>query len=67
MLLAMQYPDGSLKTMDQIEGEAIEMAFRHFQGNISLAAAELGIAKSTFYRKIKQLNLHLGTDHENIV
>lgn len=45
--------DGTFKTMDDIEQEAMRMALDHFGQNIALAAQHLGMAKSTFYRKLK--------------
>jgi DNA-binding NtrC family response regulator len=49
----MRNPDGTFKTMSEIEAEAMRMALSHFEDNITRAADSLGIAKSTFYRKIK--------------
>lgn len=44
---------GSFKSMSDIETEAMQSVLDHFAGNITRAADALGIAKSTFYRKIK--------------
>lgn len=49
----MRKPDGSFKTMSEIETEALRTVLTHFEDNITRAADALGIAKSTFYRKIK--------------
>ena len=49
----MRKPDGGFKTMSEIETEALRSALTHFENNITRAADVLGIAKSTFYRKIK--------------
>lgn len=43
---------GELKTMEQIEREAMQLALKIADGNVTRAAAMLGIAKSTFYRKM---------------
>lgn len=51
--IAMRTADGHFKTMLDIETEAMRTALTHFDGNITRAADALGIAKSTFYRKIK--------------
>lgn len=51
--LNMRRPDGSFKPMQEIEREAMNAALRYFDENITRAAYALGIAKSTFYRKIK--------------
>lgn len=45
--------DGAFKTADEIEQEAIRIALDYFDHNITRAAKALGIAKSTFYKKIK--------------
>ena len=55
--LHLQSSTGELKPMVQIEKEVIQMALDHHDNNITRAAESLGIAKSTFYRKIKELNL----------
>jgi DNA-binding NtrC family response regulator len=49
----MNAATGRLKTMDEIERDAMQLALRLADNNITKAAEMLGIAKSTFYRKIK--------------
>jgi DNA-binding NtrC family response regulator len=49
----MRHPDGQFKTMSEIEVEALQIMLNHFDQNITRAADKLGMAKSTFYRKIK--------------
>ena len=44
---------GTLKPLERIEQDAIHFALAHFDGNITKAAEALGMAKSTFYKKIK--------------
>ncbi len=51
--MALRHGDGSFKTMAEIEREVMRMALAHVDNNITRAADVLGIAKSTFYRKIK--------------
>lgn len=46
--------DGSFKTIDIIEQNAMRMALNHYNGNITKASAAIGMAKSTFYRKLNQ-------------
>ncbi len=46
--------DGSLKTMEQIEREAMQEAMKKHNQNITQAAKALNIAKSTFYRKMAE-------------
>lgn len=45
--------DGDFKTVGEIEQEAIRLALDFFNHNITQAARALGMAKSTFYKKIK--------------
>lgn len=45
--------DGTFKTAQQIERAAIQIVLNHFDHNITKAAKALGMAKSTFYKKIK--------------
>ena len=49
----LREPVGRFKTMADIEKEAMRTVLYHFDENITRAADALGIAKSTFYRKIK--------------
>lgn len=49
----MNAATGRLKTMDEIERDAMQLALKLTDNNITKAAEMLGIAKSTFYRKIK--------------
>jgi DNA-binding NtrC family response regulator len=51
--LNLRHADGSFKTMDEIEAETLRTVLAHFEGNITRASDILGLAKSTFYRKIK--------------
>lgn len=48
-------PSLIIKTMKEIEQDAIDHALKITNGNISRAAELLGIAKSTFYRKMKEV------------
>ena len=54
LTIAMRDEQGHFKSMATIENEAIRNALTHFSNNITHAAEALGIAKSTFYRKIKE-------------
>lgn len=47
--------EGALKTLQEIEHEALHMALEREGGNVTRAAAALGVAKSTFYRKMKAI------------
>ena len=54
--LPLRHADGSFKTMEQIEAETMHIVLKHYEQNITRAADALGIAKSTFYRKIKEID-----------
>lgn len=45
--------DGSFKTPEEIELELMQLALKKFDGNITQAAKAIGMAKSTFYKKMK--------------
>jgi DNA-binding NtrC family response regulator len=45
---------GEIKDIRQIEQESIQLVLGHFDNNITQAAKALGMAKSTFYKKIKE-------------
>lgn len=47
----------SLKTLKEMETEAIRKAIRESQGNKSKAAKILGISRKAFYKRIKEINL----------
>jgi DNA-binding NtrC family response regulator len=51
--IALKQPNGLPKTMNEIEAEAMQKTLEQYQHNITRAAEALGIAKSTFYRKMK--------------
>jgi DNA-binding NtrC family response regulator len=51
----IRHPDGTFKTMSEIEMETMQTTLRHFESNITRASDALGMAKSTFYRKIKDV------------
>lgn len=48
------WENNRFKSMARIEAEAMQRALAQYDGNITHAAAALGIAKSTFYRKVKE-------------
>lgn len=56
MSMALLRPAGGYKTMAEIEAEVMQLVLAHCDHNITRAADVLGIAKSTFYRKIKEAN-----------
>ena len=50
--------DGTLKTMMEIEKEVIQNALNAHNQNITQSSKALGIAKSTFYRKMSEFNIN---------
>ncbi|TAL36152.1 MAG: sigma-54-dependent Fis family transcriptional regulator [Alphaproteobacteria bacterium] len=52
--LLLLRPNGNLVTMDELEEAAMDFSLAHKNNNITEAAQALGIAKSTFYRKLQQ-------------
>jgi transcriptional regulator of acetoin/glycerol metabolism len=50
-------PRSALRPVDEIERDAIVSALRTAAGNRKAAAAALGIARSTMYRKIRQYGI----------
>jgi DNA-binding NtrC family response regulator len=54
LFIELQNPGGDFKTANQIEAELMNKMLRHFDHNITKTAEALGMAKSTFYRKLKE-------------
>jgi transcriptional regulator of acetoin/glycerol metabolism len=50
-------PRRALRPVDEIERDAIVVALREAGGNRVAAAAALGLARSTLYRKIRQYGI----------
>lgn len=44
--------------LDEIEKNTIEQALRKFHGNVSKAAKELGLGRTTIYRKMEKYGIH---------
>jgi len=55
--------DGVLK-LDELEKHAIQLALERYGGNLSDAARQLGIGRSTLYRKIEQYGLRPKKDED---
>ncbi len=49
----LQNEDGTFRVLEQIEHEIIAKACRHYNGSKELAARDLGIGRTTLYRKLK--------------
>lgn len=48
---------GHLKTLEEVEGEMIQLAIETYSGHMSEVARRLGIGRSTLYRKVRDLGL----------
>lgn len=46
---------GQLRTLEQIEDDVLQLAIHHCGGNVTKAARDLGIGRSTVYRRLKEL------------
>jgi DNA-binding NtrC family response regulator len=54
--------DGRMRTLEDIEAEAIRFAIEIHQGRMSEVARRLGIGRSTLYRKLKEYGLEESAD-----
>jgi DNA-binding NtrC family response regulator len=48
---------GDVRTLEEIETEAIRFALAHYRGQMSQMARKLGIGRSTLYRKMKDIGI----------
>lgn len=53
-------PKGQVKTLEELEGEAIRFAIEIYNGRMSEVARRLGIGRSTLYRKMKEHEIEDG-------
>ncbi|MEM6843942.1 MAG: sigma-54 dependent transcriptional regulator [Bacteroidota bacterium] len=51
------YSSSSTLNMDEVEKSAVQAAIQKHQGNLSKAAEELGLGRSTLYRKMKKYGI----------
>ena len=49
--------DGRLRSLEELEADAIRYAIRHLDGQMTEVARRLGIGRSTLYRRLKDLGL----------
>ncbi len=49
--------DGSLRPLADVEADVIRFALEHHKGQMSKVARQLGIGRSTLYRKVRELGL----------
>lgn len=55
--LALIGDTGEMRTLAELEAQAIRFALVHYQGHMSAISRHLGIGRSTLYRKLKELGL----------
>jgi DNA-binding NtrC family response regulator len=48
---------GEMRRLEELEGDIIRFALRHYRGHMSEVSRRLGIGRSTLYRKLKELGL----------
>lgn len=54
LLISLMQNDGSIKSIEQVELEAMKLVLDYYEANITKASKALGMAKSTFYRKMEK-------------
>ena len=48
---------GTIRSMDEVEGDMIRFAIDHHDGRMTHVARALGIGRSTLYRRLKELGI----------
>jgi DNA-binding NtrC family response regulator len=69
-MLSLLDTNGEVRTLDEVETEAIRFAIAHYRGQMSEVARRLQIGRSTLYRKLDALGLgqrENETDSEAVV
>ncbi|MGB7286255.1 MAG: sigma-54 dependent transcriptional regulator [Salaquimonas sp.] len=56
-MISMISSEGQIKTLEEMEGEAIQFAMEIYNNRMSEIARRLGIGRSTLYRKMKEHEL----------
>jgi DNA-binding NtrC family response regulator len=57
---------GNIKTLRALEAHAIHFALRYYEGKISTVARQLGIGRSTLYRKMQELGINPSQDFRKL-
>ncbi|WP_349367690.1 sigma-54 dependent transcriptional regulator [Salinarimonas sp.] len=55
--LSLVDEEGQARTLEELEGEIIRFALKHYRGHMSEVSRRLGIGRSTLYRKLKEYGL----------
>ncbi len=50
---------GRVRPLDEVEADLIRIAMAHYKGQMSEVARQLGIGRSTLYRKVRMLGLRI--------
>lgn len=62
--VAMFGADGELRELEEVERDMIQLAIDHYDGHMSEVSRQLGIGRSTLYRKVREYDLKTGEDRE---
>ena len=57
---------GELRTLEAIERDLIQFAIDHYSGHMSEVARRLGIGRSTLYRKVREYDLKVREDGDDL-
>lgn len=57
-------PDGELRELEEVERDMIQLAIDHYDGHMSEVSRQLGIGRSTLYRKVREYDLKTREDRE---
>jgi DNA-binding NtrC family response regulator len=57
---------GQLRTLEAIERDLIQYAIDHYSGHMSEVARRLGIGRSTLYRKVREYDLKVRDDLDEV-
>ena len=49
--------DGELRELEEVERDMIQLAIDHYEGHMSEVSRQLGIGRSTLYRKVREYDL----------
>jgi len=50
---------GELRELEEVERDLIQLAIDHYEGHMSEVSRQLGIGRSTLYRKVREYDLNV--------
>jgi len=56
--------DGELRELEEVERDLIQLAIDHYEGHMSEVSRQLGIGRSTLYRKVRDYDLKVRDEKE---